>query len=61
VVSFRLIGTKNVPGQKLLEAGIDLFTPELEKKDPATKVKEKCVEITRTVLMRKRPGRMTMG
>ena len=61
LVTFRLIGTKNVPGSKLLAAGADLFTPELDKKDPASKIKEKCVEISRTVLMRKRPGRMTMG
>ena len=60
-VTFRLIGTKNVPGAKLLAEGKDLFTAELEKKDPAVKVKEKCVEITRTVLMRKSPGRMSVG
>ena len=54
-------GTKNVPGAKLLADGKDLFTPELEKKDPAAKVKEKCVEITRTVLMRKKPGPMSVG
>ena len=58
-VTFRLVGTKNVPGDKLLEGGADLFTPELTKKDG--KLKEKCVEITRTVLMRKRPGRTTIG
>jgi 2-methylfumaryl-CoA hydratase len=55
-VTFRLVGTKNVPGARLLSSGADLFTPELEKKDAATKIKEKCVEITRTVLMRRRPG-----
>jgi 2-methylfumaryl-CoA hydratase len=60
-VTFRLIGTKNVPGAKLLSENKDLFTPELEKKDAGDKIKEKCVEITRTVLMRKRPGRMTVG
>ncbi|MEO7092037.1 MAG: MaoC family dehydratase [Polyangiales bacterium] len=61
LVTFRLVGTKNVPGAKLLSSGVDLFAPELDKKDAATKVKEKCVEITRTVLMRKRPGRMSIG
>jgi 2-methylfumaryl-CoA hydratase len=60
-VTFRLIGTKNAPGAELLAEGKDLFTPELEKKDANAKIKEKCVEITRTVLMRKRPGRMTVG
>jgi 2-methylfumaryl-CoA hydratase len=60
-VTFRLVGTKNVPGSKLLADGKDLFTPELEKKDPAAKVKEKCVEITRTVLMRRNPGPMSVG
>jgi acyl dehydratase len=60
-VTFRLVGTKNVPGAKLLADGKDLFTAELEKKDPAAKVKEKCVEITRTVLMRKKPGPMSVG
>jgi 2-methylfumaryl-CoA hydratase len=54
-ITFRLVGTKNVPAAALLAKGADLFTPELEKKDAATKVKEKCVEITRTVLMRRRP------
>jgi 2-methylfumaryl-CoA hydratase len=56
LVTFRLVGTKNVPGAKLLDDGKDLFAPELDKKDPASKIKEKCVEITRTVLMRKRPA-----
>jgi 2-methylfumaryl-CoA hydratase len=59
LVTFRLVGTKNVPGAKLLDS--DLFTPELSKKDAATKIKEKCVEITRTVLMRKRPSRTSIG
>ncbi len=55
IVTFRVVGTKNVPGHKLLAEGKDLFGAELDKKDPAAKVKEKCVEITRTVLVRKRP------
>ena len=61
IVTFRLVGTKNVPGAKLLAEGKDLFAPELDKKDASDKLKEKCVEITRSVLMRRRPGRMTVG
>jgi 2-methylfumaryl-CoA hydratase len=52
-VTFRLVGTKNVPASKLLEGGADLFTPELGKR--AGKLPEKVFEIDRTVLMRKRP------
>ena len=52
-VTFRLVGTKNVRGAKLLEKGADLFTAELGKTEG--KVPEKVFEIDRTVLMRKRP------
>ncbi|GAC1586621.1 MAG: MaoC family dehydratase [Polyangiales bacterium] len=61
VVTFRVVGTKNISGAALLAEGHDLFTPELDKKDPASKLKQKCVEVTRTVLMRKAPGRMSVG
>ena len=52
-VTFRLVGVKNARPSDLLAQGADLFTSELAKKDG--KVKEKVVEIDRTVLMRKRP------
>lgn len=52
-VTFRVVGVKNVRSADLLAKGVDLFTPELGKKEGA--VKEKVVEITRTVAMRKRP------
>ena len=52
-VTFRLVGVKNARPADLLAQGADLFTSELSKKDG--KVKEKVVEIDRTVLMRKRP------
>lgn len=51
-VTFRVVGVKNVRSAELLAKGVDLFTPELGKKEGA--VKEKVVEITRTVAMRKR-------
>ncbi len=51
-ITFRLVGVKNVDPTELLDAGADLFTPERDKKDG--KVKEKVVEIDRTVLVRKR-------
>jgi len=50
-VTFRLVGTKNVPPAVLLTQGADLFSPELGKK--VGKVPEKVFEIDRTVLMRK--------
>jgi 2-methylfumaryl-CoA hydratase len=57
-VTFRLVGTKNVPTEALLDAGRadDLFTAELGKKDDARKVKEKVFEIDRTVLMLNQPA-----
>ena len=51
-VTLRVVGTKNVHTRTLLEAGADLFTPELGK--TAGKVPEKAVEITRTLLVRRR-------
>lgn len=51
-VTYRVVGVKNVRSADLLAKGADLFTPELGKKEGA--VKEKVVEITRTVAMRKR-------
>ncbi len=53
VVTFRVVGVKNVRASELLAKGADLFTPELGKKEGA--VREKVVEITRTVAVRKRP------
>lgn len=44
-VTFRLVGTKNVRADKLLQDGADLFTSELSKKEG--KIKEKVVEIDR--------------
>jgi 2-methylfumaryl-CoA hydratase len=52
MVTFRLVGVKNADPAELLDAGADLFTAERDKKDG--KVKEKVVEIDRTVLIRKR-------
>jgi 2-methylfumaryl-CoA hydratase len=54
VVMLRVVGTKNKPAEQLFLGG-DLFTPELEKK--GDKVPEKVVEITRKLLVRKRPRR----
>ncbi len=51
-VTFRVVGVKNVRSRDLLATGVDLFADELSKKEG--KVKEKVVEITRTVLVRKR-------
>ena len=53
-VTFRVVGVKNVHPRALLEQDVDLFTPEI-KKDKERRVKHKVVEITRTVLLRKRP------
>lgn len=54
-VTFRLVGVKNTRPEKVLDDGLDLFAPELGKKDDDAKVKDKVFEITRTVLMSKRP------
>jgi len=52
-VTFRLVGTKNKKPAALLDAGADLFSPELAKTEG--KVAEKVFEIDRTVLMPRRP------
>jgi acyl dehydratase len=54
-VAFRLVGVKNTRPDQLLDGGVDLFTPEREKKDASTRVEAKVFEITRRVLMRDRP------
>lgn len=51
-VTLRVVGLKNTPARILLDKGEDLFTPELGRSDQ--KVKEKVVEITRTLLVRRR-------
>lgn len=51
-VTLRVVGLKNTPARPLLDKGYDLFTPELGK--TAGKVNEKVVEITRTLLVRRR-------
>lgn len=51
-VTLRVVGLKNTPARALLERGAELFTPELGK--AAGKVEEKVVEITRTLLVRRR-------
>jgi 2-methylfumaryl-CoA hydratase len=51
-VTFRVVGFKNLHPSQPLADGIDIFTPELGKKDH--KIPEKVVEITRTLLIRKR-------
>jgi 2-methylfumaryl-CoA hydratase len=53
-VTLRIVGLKNTPALPLLEKGTDLFTPELGKTEG--KVREKVVEITRTLLVRRRPS-----
>jgi 2-methylfumaryl-CoA hydratase len=55
LVTLRVVGVKNTPARVLLERGDDLFTPELGK--TSGRVVEKAVEITRTLLVRKRPQR----
>ncbi|MFO0757389.1 MAG: MaoC family dehydratase [Byssovorax sp.] len=51
-VTLRVIGLKNSPALPLLERGVDLFSPELGKAEG--RVKEKIIEITRTLLVRRR-------
>lgn len=55
VVTLRTVGVKNTPARVLIERGEDLFTPELGKS--SGRVVEKAVEITRTLLVRKRASR----
>ncbi len=52
-LTLRIVGLKNTPARPLLDRGLDLFTPELGKTEG--KVAEKVVEITRTLLVRRRP------
>lgn len=52
-LTLRIVGLKNAHARGLLDRGLDLFTPELGK--PSGKVTEKVVEITRTLLVRRRP------
>ncbi len=54
LVTLRVVGLRNVGALGLLERGADLFTPELGKEDG--RVPEKVVEVTRTLLVRRRPG-----
>ncbi len=49
-VTFRLVGVKNTRPDRLLDTGVDLFTPEREKGADA-RTDRKVFEITRTVLM----------
>ena len=51
-VTLRIVGLKNTPARPLIEQGADLFSAELGKTEG--KVKEKVVEITRTLLVRRR-------
>ncbi|APR85096.1 Mesaconyl-CoA hydratase [Minicystis rosea] len=51
-VTLRIVGLKNTPARPLLDRGLDLFSPELGK--TSGKVNEKVVEITRTLLVRRR-------
>jgi 2-methylfumaryl-CoA hydratase len=53
-VTFRLVGVKNkTSAQAFAEHGDALFSEELPKKE--NKIKEKVVEITRTIYVRRRP------
>jgi len=54
-VTFRLVGLKNERPEAVLEAGGDLFAPELGKSREA-RIASKVFEISRTVLMLRRPG-----
>ncbi len=49
-VTFRIVGTKNVPGHELGQDPSAVFTPELDKTE---KIPQKVVEITATLLIRK--------
>jgi 2-methylfumaryl-CoA hydratase len=51
-VTLRVVGLKNTPALPLIERGMDLFSPELGKGEG--RVKEKIIEITRTLLVRRR-------
>jgi 2-methylfumaryl-CoA hydratase len=51
-VTLRVVGLKNARPRPMVDQGMDLFSPELGK--TAGKVPEKVVEITRTLLVRRR-------
>jgi 2-methylfumaryl-CoA hydratase len=51
-ITLRIVGVKNIHPRALIETGADLFTAELGKTNG--RVKEKVVEITRTLLVRRR-------
>jgi acyl dehydratase len=51
-VTMRVVGVKNIQPAELIARGVDLFAPEISKKED--KIKEKVLEITRKVLMRRR-------
>jgi len=53
-VTFRLVGVKNQRPDTLLDGGAELFEPELSK-DPPDRIPNKVFEITRSVLVLKRP------
>ena len=53
-VTFRTVGVKNVHPEELVAAGRPLFQAEREKKDRADRVAEKVVEITRSVMFRRK-------
>lgn len=52
-VTLRVVGVKNTRPEALVAAGHDLFTAERQK-DRAERMKTKVVEITRTVIVRRR-------
>ncbi len=54
LVTFRVVGTRDVPGAALLRDGKALFEPELSK-NASERIPEKVVEISRQLLVRKRP------
>jgi len=58
-ITFRVVGVKNTPPRALLDIGEDLFAPELGKK--SGRVDAKVLEITRRVLLHRRPGATTAG
>ncbi|MCU0691440.1 MAG: MaoC family dehydratase [Polyangiaceae bacterium] len=53
-ITLRVVGVRNTHPAALLAEGKDLFAPEI-KKGKEDKIKDKVVEITRTVLLLKRP------
>lgn len=53
-VTLRIVGIKNTRPSMLISDGVDLFKPELEKKEG--RIGSKVVEISRTLLVRKRSG-----